>query len=561
MRSAFQNFGRMGAASARGLASIISSMFANNEQGAWYDPQDYGTSGTNGVGTLYQDSAGTTPVTAVEQPVGLMLDKRKGLVLGSELVTFASLTGTAEWSYASNVWTLTSSTSNSQTLSFAGLTSGNWYRMTVTVTAINAGSLSFRHPNSSTVIPNSPTISAAGTYTIYFVASSTAVWLRNSAVGQTITVSAFSVREIAGNHAYQSTSAARPTLRARYNLLTYSEQFNNAAWVKITGGTGTAPVVTDAYNAVAAPDGTFTASRLQASISGTTSDDFSGLQRGTGPGVSSLTGTLWVKSNTGATQTAWFRAGGAGRAQSITTTWTQITDTGTLDYFSIGLRGSVTGAGTLDILLWHPDQRASNLATGLIPTYQRIAAATDYDTVGFPVYIQGNGSSQFMLTASIDFSATDKMTVWAGVRKLSDAAAGTVAELSVNSSTNAGAFRLRAPFGASPSYQFQSNGTSESAATITTGFASPITNVLTGLGDISGDLCQLRVDGTQVASSVSDQGTGNYGSAYPLYLLARAGSSLWFGGYFYGAIIRGAASNESQIMSGERYLNLRSKAY
>lgn len=35
--------------------------------GAWFDPSD--------LSTLYQDAAGTTPVTAVEQPVGKMLDK------------------------------------------------------------------------------------------------------------------------------------------------------------------------------------------------------------------------------------------------------------------------------------------------------------------------------------------------------------------------------------------------------------------------------------------------------------------------------------------------------
>lgn len=43
------------------------TLFANGEQGAWYDPSD--------LTTLYQDSAGTTPVTADGDPVGLMLDK------------------------------------------------------------------------------------------------------------------------------------------------------------------------------------------------------------------------------------------------------------------------------------------------------------------------------------------------------------------------------------------------------------------------------------------------------------------------------------------------------
>ena len=43
------------------------SLFRNGEVGVWYDPSD--------LSTLFQDSAGTTPVTAVGQPVGLMLDK------------------------------------------------------------------------------------------------------------------------------------------------------------------------------------------------------------------------------------------------------------------------------------------------------------------------------------------------------------------------------------------------------------------------------------------------------------------------------------------------------
>lgn len=46
---------------------IPSELFVNGEQGVWYDPSD--------LSTLFQDSAGTLPVTGVEQPVGLMLDK------------------------------------------------------------------------------------------------------------------------------------------------------------------------------------------------------------------------------------------------------------------------------------------------------------------------------------------------------------------------------------------------------------------------------------------------------------------------------------------------------
>jgi len=42
-------------------------LFAGGIAGAWFDPSD--------LSTLFKDSAGTTPVTASGQPVGLMLDK------------------------------------------------------------------------------------------------------------------------------------------------------------------------------------------------------------------------------------------------------------------------------------------------------------------------------------------------------------------------------------------------------------------------------------------------------------------------------------------------------
>ena len=80
------------------LVAVIRSLFANNEPGVWYDPSDFGT--------IFQDAAGTTPVTAVEQPVGLMLDKSKGLVRGAELVTngtfdtdLSGWASTASWAW------------------------------------------------------------------------------------------------------------------------------------------------------------------------------------------------------------------------------------------------------------------------------------------------------------------------------------------------------------------------------------------------------------------------------------------------------------------------------
>ena len=56
---------------ASNFSQLIKKLFANNEQGFFYDPKD--------LTTMFQDAAGTVPVTGVEQPVGLCLDKSKGL--------------------------------------------------------------------------------------------------------------------------------------------------------------------------------------------------------------------------------------------------------------------------------------------------------------------------------------------------------------------------------------------------------------------------------------------------------------------------------------------------
>ena len=46
---------------------LMTSLFANSEQGFFYDPND--------LSTMFQNAAGTIPVTGVGQPVGLILDK------------------------------------------------------------------------------------------------------------------------------------------------------------------------------------------------------------------------------------------------------------------------------------------------------------------------------------------------------------------------------------------------------------------------------------------------------------------------------------------------------
>ncbi len=171
-------------------------------------------------------------------------------------------------------------------------------------------------------------------------------------------------------------------------------------------------------------------------------------------------------------------------------------------------------------------------------------------------YLAFNGVNQWLQTNSIDFTYGDKMFVSAGVRKLSDAGTSVVGEFGYGSN---GYFVMFAPD--SPhQYNVNSKGTVNAAAAVDSGYAAPITNVISGIGNISGDQVILRANGAQAAISTSDQGTGNYGN-YPLYIGARAGTSLWFNGRLYGLVVAGKQASASEIASTEAWLNQKTGAY
>ena len=385
------------------------SLFSGGAPGAWYDPSDYGA-----TGTLFQDSAGTTPVTAVEQPVGLMLDKSQGLALGPALISpetgpyvSAPAGVTAVGDSALSIVdgavrvTVTASVNASRMQIVFNGTAGVTYKVQISI-ASNFGVVPAAFVN---VTPSSSTTLVAGSsvLTLYLTAVATgAITLRlyprataaaSQVVGDYVEFSNISVKELPGNHAFQSTSASRPVLK-------------------------------------------------------------------------------------------------------------------------------IDGNGKL--------------------------------------YLKFDGVDDSLSTNSISFTSTDKMSVFAGVRKLSDAAQGMVAEIG-NDANNA--FLLLAPrTNAGLNYGFRSKGTTASDATSSSSYTSPITNTLTGLGDISGDLATLRVNGVQAAQNTGDQGTGNFGN-YPLYIGRRAGSSLPFNGQMYSMIIVGKAVTAGELSGTETYVNQKTGAY
>lgn len=223
---------------------------------------------------------------------------------------------------------------------------------------------------------------------------------------------------------------------------------------------------------------------------------------------------------------------------------------------AVGVTANAAFNGTIDNLSIVEIQgnHASQATTASKPILRRNA------TTG-ALYLEFDGVDDFLSTAAIDFTATDEVTLFAGVRKLSDAATGMVVE--TGAGTVPASFYMLAPAAAATAnYRFLSNGTITGAATATSpaSYAAPHSAVLTGQGDISADLSILRVNGTQVATSAADQGTGNYGNL-PLYIGRRAGTSLPFNGHLYGLTTVSRLATAAEIASNEMWLNQKTGAY
>ncbi len=190
-------------------------------------------------------------------------------------------------------------------------------------------------------------------------------------------------------------------------------------------------------------------------------------------------------------------------------------------------------------------------------TYQRVTTATDYDTAGFPHYLKFDGVDDFLSTGNIDFTSTDKMTVVAGVTKLSDAAAGTLVELSADPSANNGSFGIRAPQSGHANFGATVKGTATVFATAAPkSFAAPYAGVLSQAFNLSGAsadqiLAAMRVNGTAVAPwSPSGTAGGTFGN-YPLYIGRRGGFTSPFNGHLCQLTVRGAAT--ADLTPGETF--------
>lgn len=221
-------------AGATSLDTLTLKTFNNNQEGFVYDPND--------LSTMYQDAAGTTPVTAVGEPVGLILDKRKGSTTGANLHTAATplnqttypsvstrsgldITVTKEASgYASTSLSIPTVIGKTYLLELiAPDTTGFW----VLVSDSAAGD----SINRKTAIQNAPESRSNTKITFVFTATAAMSYVhlnRGSTTVGSYTFKEVSVREVLGNHAYQTNSASRPILRQNATTGAYYLEFDGA---------------------------------------------------------------------------------------------------------------------------------------------------------------------------------------------------------------------------------------------------------------------------------------------------------------------------------------------
>ena len=167
-------------------------------------------------------------------------------------------------------------------------------------------------------------------------------------------------------------------------------------------------------------------------------------------------------------------------------------------------------------------------------------------------YLDYDGTDDFLVTSAIDLTGTNVLTLCWGVTKSSDAATGIAVEVGVSINSTAG-IALYAPTSVAPTLGFGSRGTATVLANYNNALvAAPITRVLTGVAKISTDKCILRANGTQIATTASDQGTGNYASSV-VYFGARGGTSNFFSGDDYGGALYAIEATGANLTAIEAF--------
>lgn len=204
------------------IDQLIKSLFANSEQGFAYDPND--------LTTMFQDAAGTVPVTGAGQPVSLMLDKSKGLALGTNAVlngdfsqggTSWGVLGGVTFSGGKAVYDGLNNPSIYQ--SVPNIELGAFYKVRFTISNLVKGALAVRIGTGAFTFG----FNQNKTYEVILPAiGSGLLQFPTAGSGAVLELSDISVKKLSGNHAYQTVSASRPILQRNATTGVYYLEFD-----------------------------------------------------------------------------------------------------------------------------------------------------------------------------------------------------------------------------------------------------------------------------------------------------------------------------------------------
>jgi len=397
---------------------------------------------------LFADANGTDPIfspVTASKGWGLLLDRSKKLVRGTDLVInsdFSSSTGwttDAGWSIAGGKATAAAAANGTGVYRTGAFVVGNWYSVEVTISDYVSGAGIFTFFNAN----NSPSFTANGVYRFVLQCTSAAGLAGVAAVGSSsFAVDAISVKELPGNHAIQPTASARGEFSRRYNLLvgTDSNIVSESGWA----GSNVAGVLQ--------PDGSSLVSRVSTASGGFA---VKGIDAGVMPIGTKFTLSLAVKS-AGVSQYYGLRVQGTypdradlvvdlstgllvgvGTGTSYTDVSGSVSQPDADGFIRITLSGTVAVSQVTSVLHgpaaasggiygWEgasavpeaayakkPDLRLTADVIPSIPAYQRVTSDTDYEEVGFPCYHRID-PGDFTYFHANPAGASKAVLVWAG---------------------------------------------------------------------------------------------------------------------------------------------------
>lgn len=534
----------------------------------------------------FQDTQGTLPVVAMEQPLGLVLDNSQGLVRGPELNPDVGFDNPAAWSFIGVGWEVSGGkavvsathTGNRWLLTAtARAVVGRWYEVEFDA-VVTAGSVAVDMTSYS---PRA--ITASGHYRMIVLSITASIQLiaRPTFIGS---VDNLSVRELSGNHLIQpSNSAGRPVVSRKVNLLPTTNDLTSTSWGKneltVTPELdGTFSVTKASTSSSRAISGASSASTYAGATYVATVDLYAGNSTIAHVGIGASTdavGDTWGHATTNSAEVIsgpgtltgssfWYINNLSVEVPTRIRITRRYSNAGLgvgLYVYPGGSGGNPVGTSTR---VKNPDLRLASDATPSMPIYQAVRSATDYDQVGFPVKVVCDGVDDWTESSAINPAGATDVTLVMSVQQLRAlGASGCLFEFGPDSSTTAGTFGLFGP-GNSGASQLTAvvRGTSTTSTQIVSGTPLAVGSkaVVSLMFSLTTGRLRIRINGAQVLDVVTSA-TGGTFSSQKAYIGRRAGSSLPSKASTFGHTLVFKALTDAQIAAIEAKHRSNGKVY